>query len=220
MTSLADLKREVSIETVYDTSELPGFDDGATTLELRGLFRVDTRELRGLDASGFLLEAFGGAAPGLDGFAYAHYGLETSLAIDLFRSTRILSFRIGLEGVHGAARRIPFTVMPRLGGADRLRGWDEDRFRDNLSLFGSIEYRYPIHQNVLGVVFFDAGTVADSYDELFDDIDDFRAGGGFGLLIGSADRLAMRIEASYGDGFHFFVSSDVARAFDSRSPEP
>jgi outer membrane protein assembly factor BamA len=110
--------------------------------------------------------------------------------------------------------------MPRLGGADRLRGWDEDHFRDNLSLFGSVEYRYPIHQKVLGVVFFDAGTVADSYDELFDDIDDFRAGGGLGLLVGSADSLTLRLEASYGDGFHFFVSSDVARAFDSRSPEP
>jgi hypothetical protein len=56
---------EASIETVYDTSQLPGFDAGATTLELRGLFRVDTREFRGLDASGFVLEAFGGAAPGV-----------------------------------------------------------------------------------------------------------------------------------------------------------
>jgi outer membrane protein assembly factor BamA len=211
---------EVSIETVYDTSQLVGFDSGVTNLELRGIVRADTREVRGLNGSGFYLEAFGGAAPGIDGFTYAHYGAEANVVFDLFRSTRLLSFRLGLEGVHGAARRIPFTVLPRLGGADRLRGWDEDRFRDNLSLWGSVEYRYPIHQNVLGVVFFDAGTVAESYGDLFDDVDDFRAGGGFGLLIGSADSVAFRLELSYGDGLHFFLSTDVARAFDSRSPEP
>jgi len=207
----------VSIEQVYDTSRIPGFTDGATTLELNGTLIVDTRATAGLDSAGGYLELFAGGAVPVNGYAYGHYGIELSGTINLYKHTRLLTFRAAMETVHGATDRIPFTDLPRLGGADRMRGYEEDQFRDEKLALASIEYHYPIHKMVLGQLFVDAGYVAGEYRELFGEIDRWKLGGGGGFIVGNADSISLRIDLSYGDGFHVFFSTDLAAAFDGRS---
>ena len=45
----------------------------------------------------------------------------------------------------------------RLGGQGTLRGYRDDQFRGNRALFGSIEYRFPLHKRVQGALFTDFG---------------------------------------------------------------
>ena len=208
---------EVSIEQVYDTAQLPGFENGATTLEVNGTLIVDTRATEGLDSSGGYLELFAGGAVPVNGYTYAHYGVELSGTINLYKHTRLLTFRAAMETVHGDTDRIPFTDLPRLGGADRMRGYLEDQFRDEKLALASVEYHYPIHDMILGQLFIDAGYVAAEYRELFGEIDRWRIGGGGGFIFGSADSISLRLDLSYGDGFHVFISTDLAAAFDGRS---
>jgi outer membrane protein assembly factor BamA len=209
----------LSVEEVYDTDLIPGFEDGVTVLELSGNLVVDMRAGPGLDSRGVYFELFGGSSVPVEGFDYVHYGGELSYTLDLYRRTRLLTLRAMVEAVHAEAEDIPFTDLPRLGGADRLRGYREDQFADEKAALSSIEYHYPIHKNIHGELFLDAGYVAPTYRALFEDLGRFRIGGGGGFLFGSENDLALRVELSYGDAFQFFVSSDLAAAFDGRSTE-
>lgn len=210
---------EAQTADYYDTGQIVGFDAGATVLELQANLIADTRDGRGLRATGAYFELFGGYVPPLNDHSYFHYGTELSYAFALFGGDRILSVRAALESVHAEDEEIPFTDLPRLGGADRLRGFQEDRFRDRHTALASVEYRYPIHANLQGALFVDAGRVAPDYGELFGELDAWEVGFGGGLRLGGEESVAVRFDLAYGDGLQFFFSTDVARAFDGRTTE-
>jgi outer membrane protein assembly factor BamA len=56
----------------------------------------------------------------------------------------------------------PFSVLPGLGGRERLRGYYEGRFRDRFVTTVQAEYRMPLVWRFSGVVFGGAGNVAPS----------------------------------------------------------
>lgn len=60
------------------------------------------------------------------------------------------------EGVVG---RAPFQLLPLLGGADRLRGYREGRFRDTIYWTAQAEYRMPLVWRLKGTAFGAAGEV-------------------------------------------------------------
>ena len=208
-------KREQATE-VYDTSRLVGFDGGSTTVEVQANLLADFRNHRGLDSSGTFFEAFGGRAFGLHPYRYWHWGAEALHTIDLFKRTRLLILRAAVEAVAGEAHRIPFSELPRLGGPDRMRGYQEGQFRDRIAVFAGAEYHYPIHRNIHGQLFIDAGTVAPRYSDLVER-ERWKVGYGAGLLFGGQESISLRFDVSYGDGVQFFLSSDLARALRDRS---
>ncbi|MFT5433217.1 MAG: hypothetical protein ACI9OJ_003922, partial [Myxococcota bacterium] len=219
--SSPDEDLEDSVESVYDTSQLAGFDTVFNTLEFHLNLVVDTRNANARTSSGFAMEAFGGGAVPIEGFGYWHYGVEASFYVDLYRKTRVLVFRAALEGVDGDSSEIPFVELPRLGGAYDLRGYVEDRFRDNIAAVASIEYRWPIHEWVAGEVFVDAGRVGRNYDETFglDAWKDWRFGFGGGIIVSSRDNVLFRLDVAYGEDVTVYFSTDVARAFRGRERE-
>jgi outer membrane protein assembly factor BamA len=211
---------ERSIETAYDVNAITAFDEGVDLFEVTADLVLDFRNHVGFTSNGFYLEAFGGGAPSQKGYQYAHYGAEAIGYIDLYHRTRVLVLRAAIEGVEGDFERIPFSELPRLGGPDRLRGHRIDTYRDEKALLGSIEYHYPIHRNLAGQLFFDIGTVARNYPELFEGgTKDWKIGYGAGLLLGSEDSLSFRLDVSYGDALMIFLSSDVPHAFSDRAEE-
>jgi outer membrane protein assembly factor BamA len=207
-----------SIEEVFDTSLVPGFDTGVPTVEIDGLLVADFRDGEGLTAAGATLELFAGGVPGPDDWRYWHYGVELTHTIDLYAHTRLLSLRVAIEAVEGDRDEIPFTNLPRLGGPDTLRGWAQDRFRGRRAALASVEYRYPIHQRLLGVLYVDSGRVSSTHADLFRS-SAWNVGGGGGLLFGSADSVQLRLDVGYGDDLHFFISGDIAHAFDNREKQ-
>jgi hypothetical protein len=201
-------------EDVYDTALIEGFDDGVTTVEVQANLVLDYRATGGLDSRGGFLETFGGHVSRLSGAQYWHYGAEGSYTLNLYRNTRLLTLRTAVEAVEGSDGEVAFTDLPRLGGPDRLRGYEANRFRDRRAALGSIEYHYPIHKNVMGELFVDGGHVSDHFEDLYD-LREWKVGYGAGVIVGSSDSITLRFEVADGDGLQFLLATDFARAFDA-----
>lgn len=210
---------DISIETVYDTAQLTGFEPGVDVLELQWNLVLDFRDREARPSSGAYFEAFAGGAPPQGDVRYAHYGLEGTIFADLFRGSRVLVLRAALEGIYGDRDQIPFSELSRLGGPHRLRGYILERFRDKLAAMATAEYRFPVHEYVAGHIFVDLGRVAQDFDRLFSDRA-WRVGYGGGIIVGSVDSQYLKFDLSYGDdGFQFFVSTDPLGAFTDRSKQ-
>ena len=207
-----------SIETVYDTSKLIGFDRRVPVLESDLNFVLDTRDVAGATSSGTYLEAFAGHGKGAPGYDFWHHGAEAVHYFDLYRKTRVLIVRGVVEGVEGASEKIPFAELPRLGGPNRLRGYPLDRFRDEKALLGTLEYHYPIHQFVSGALYVDVGKVSRSYSGMLDR-NAWKVGGGGGFIFRSRDKLSFAFDIAYGDGLQLLLTADPLRAFAKRDTE-
>lgn len=207
-----------SIEELYDTDQLVGFDDGAITLETDFIVRLDARQSEGIRPIGPRAELFGGPIFNNLGQPFFHYGLEAAVTGNLYRGDRLLTFRTFLEAVEGPEEVIPFTSLPRLGGANRLRGYRQGRFRDRRAAVATVEYSYPVHQNLQSVVFLDVGTVGSTWADVVEPAN-WQPGGGVGLLIGSRDSVVFRAELAYGEGLIGTLATSVPLAFNNRGDE-
>lgn len=211
-------KGDRSLTSVYDTSKLPGFDDGSRTLELDANVVVDTRDNEGSTSSGAYLEMFGGGLVPQHEYRFAHYGAELTGYINLYRHTRVLVLRVTHEAVVGKDDEIPFAELPRLGGPRRLRGFPLDRFRDKSTAVATAEYHYPIHEYIAGSLFLDAGRAAPNYGDLVK-FDKWHLGGGGGIIVRSKDSVIFTLDVAYGDGVNVYFTTDPLRAFAGRSEQ-
>lgn len=208
-----------SIETAYDTSKLVGFADGANTLELDATLTVDTRDSEAAPSSGMFVDMFAGGVPPVNRYRYGHWGAEVTGFIDLYKKTRVLVLRGGIEAVEGSDDRIPFSSLPRLGGPTRLRGYRLDRFRDEKTALATVEYQYPIHEILSGALFVDAGRVANNYERLTE-LGNWRVGVGAGLRVRTKDHSLFALDLAYGkDGVLVFFTTTPLRAFSKRETQ-
>jgi outer membrane protein insertion porin family len=60
---------------------------------------------------------------------------------------------------------VPFFEQFFMGGAETLRGYLEDRFWGNTMYLASVEYRRPIVNRIVGVLFVDVGDAFNSQSE-------------------------------------------------------
>lgn len=65
----------------------------------------------------------------------------------------------------GTLGDVPFFEQYFIGGAETLRGYLEDRFWGNYMYLGSVEYRRPIMNRIVGVLFVDVGDAFGSQSE-------------------------------------------------------
>lgn len=209
---------EPSVEQVFDTSTIAGFDEGATVLELSPAFVFDSRDSRGQPSTGNYVDLFGGGALPLGGAnGFWHYGATVATYIELFLR-RTLSLRLVHEAVAGPSREIPFSELIKLGGPRTLRGYNLDRFRDKIGTVASVEYRYPIHQRFSGEVFLDAGRVGKNYAETFSrsGLSSLHYGGGLGFVMHSEEKTIFKAQLAYGEELVFFFTTDPLEAFSER----
>lgn len=97
----------------------------------------------------------------------------------------VLAFRL-MGGLTNG--NLPFFETFSVGGANTLRGYEEDRFRGSNMLLMNVEYRYPISDRLTAVGFVDVGdafggsfrTVVPGFDIPADD-PDFKAHTGVGV---------------------------------------
>ena len=204
---------------VYNTGLIPGFDDGANTMEVTAELVLDYRDHPGRATDGFYLEAFAGGVPQQGNWQYFHWGVEASTYFELWAKERVLVLRGFVEGVEGNLDNIPFTELPRLGGPRRLRGYRLNTFRDEKAVLGTVEYRWHVHQYITASLFVDVGQVNDNYIDLVLPGEDsnWKAGLGGGLRIGSERTTLVNIDLAYGDRFTILVSTEPLKAFEDRT---
>ncbi len=210
-----------SIEVGYDTATLRGFDRGFRNLELTGDFEIDTRNHRGATTAGGVFRGFAGGGSLVDTARYGHYGTEIAYFVSPFWPRRTFVGRVALEGVIDSDNDIPFTELPRLGGAGLLRGYRTDRFRDKLATTATLEYRWPIHELITGELFVETAKVGRTYDALLGAgfSDHWKVGYGGGLIIHTTERIRLRVDIAYGEGLELYLTTDVLDAFRKRERE-
>lgn len=94
------------------------------------------------------------AGHGMGGdFDYFKFIAENRLYYKVGRA-HVIAVRL-MGGI--ATGDMPYNDLFTLGGADNLRGYEDDEFRGNKMYEVNVEYRYPIAKKIQGVVFTDLG---------------------------------------------------------------
>jgi outer membrane protein assembly factor BamA len=154
-----------------------GGSDGGRAVGLGLIGTWDTRDNRFSPRSGGFVEAswvlYDGALGSDFDFQRVMVDGRKFLALGE-RST--LGFQGYVESTPGAA---PFSLLPLLGGTERMRGYREGRFRDRALVTAQTEVRFPIWWRFGGVAFVGMGDVAPRFSDL--DISALELAGGAGL---------------------------------------
>jgi len=213
----------VSVEQVFDTSTIPGFDDGVDYVYNELEVTMDTRTTGTrfssdpIPGTGWYFELYGGHAESVKGRtrSFARYGLDAQRYIRLGQNPRTIVVRAHLDGITAPIEDIPFTELPRLGGPLLLRGHYRDRYRDRIRALATAEYQWDLSENFAAFMFVDGGEVFRRYqDASFDDI---ALGFGAGLQMHTRSSYYGRVMLASSSEGHIFFNLIVDPAFDIRS---
>lgn len=147
---------EVEAGGRLENPSLPG-SDGGTTAGIGVVVTRDTRDRlfyphRGTHGVAYVVHHQGWLGSDFD---FVHVAVDLQRYLPAGRS--VIALQGYGEAVSGTAS---FTVLPRLGGPRRMRGYREGRFRDNVFATLQAEWRVPIRGRFEGAVFAGTGAVA------------------------------------------------------------
>ena len=144
-----------------------------------------------------------------DGGAWSFHRTDVDLRqfIGFFADRRVIALRAWVASTEPAdgSSRVPFYLMPTLGGNDSLRGFRNYRFRGPHAMLLQAEYRWELWSGLDAAVFYDAGKVAMRRSAL--NFDDLEKDYGFGFRFNTAEGVILRVDAAFGsrDGKHLHV---------------
>lgn len=96
-------------------------------------------------------------------------------------NNQVIAFRARLGWAQGD---VSYSALYTLGGADTLRGFEDDQFRGKKMYNATLEYRVPIFNKVTGVLFTDMGDAWDApHVTWYDDDKSFNISVGAGVRI-------------------------------------
>lgn len=96
-------------------------------------------------------------------------------------NNQVIAFRARLGWAQGD---VPYSALYTLGGADTLRGFEDNQFRGKKMYNATLEYRVPIFNKVTGVLFTDMGDAWDAPNVTwYDDDKSFNISVGAGVRI-------------------------------------
>lgn len=194
------------IDALFDVTSAPGLGT-ATEFVRSGVFaELDYRQPRNarrggyyrLDASRY--EAQNGA------YDFTRVEADLRQYVSALAERRVLALRLfASTSTAEAGNKVPFYLMPSLGGHDSLRGFRDYRFRGPHALLAQAEYRYEIWSGFDAALFYDAGKVADSRRDL--DFKRLQHDYGVGFRFNTDNGVVFRVDAGFGsrDGRHLFI---------------
>jgi outer membrane protein assembly factor BamA len=108
---------------------------------------------------------------------------------------------------------VPFDSLAKLGGAARMRGFYEGRFRDRHMAIAQLDYRSPFWWRFAGALFVAAGAVAPALTDF--SLRDGQLAGGAGLrfMLSAKDRAALRLDLAATGGGEMGVYLQLGEAF-------
>ena len=189
-----------SIEDLYHDSQAPGlasqphFDHSTLFTE------IDYRDERGNPRSGGYYKAAFGVwnDRGLNQFDFRRFDGEAAQFVPIVTKTHVIAGRMGISYVNNAdGDRVPFYVLPYVGGSDTLRGYREFRFKDENVFWVNLEYRWAAMTYINFAVFADAGEVRHNWQEI--GFGGVKSSYGVGARFNTAKRVFARIDVAFGD---------------------
>jgi hypothetical protein len=177
-----------------------GLGDRARYLRTRGLAQIDWRRTPGYTGSGGLyrveVEDYADRHGANGGFRSAE--AEVVQLIPILRANWVVAVR-GLATITDTHQgdRLPFYLMPSLGGNSSIRGYPSLRFCGNHRLLLTGEYRWTATRFLDMALFYDAGKVATDVDQL--DLRDLKHAYGVGARFHGTKRTVFRLELARND---------------------
>lgn len=122
-----------------------------------GIYAIDSRDNNYYPESGiYWKNAINYFAP-VFGSKYHYADIKSDFRYYKKIGKRItLASQIVVQYIAGVA---PFQMTPTFGGLDKMRGYRNGQYRDNLFIMEQVEARFPIYKRLLGAVFIGAGNV-------------------------------------------------------------
>lgn len=190
-------KKGTSIEQVFNPVTAPGLDTDPTYVRTNAMAAIDYRRSPGwTDRGGYYhVEWYDYRQRDNGPYSFRRTDAELQQFIPLMRSNWVLAFR-GLVSTTDTDQldRVPYYLMPDLGGSSTLRGYSSWRFRDRHRLLLTGEYRWLAGQFVDMALFVDAGKVVSRRSEL--DFKDLEPTYGLGFRVHTPNATMLRIEVA------------------------
>ena len=189
-----------TIETIFTDATAPGLAEQPNFLHESIFAEVDSRDARGFPRRG--------------GFYGASYALWDDRTLDQFNFRRldvvashflsvatndVVAVHLELSYANNApGNRVPFFLLPYVGGGDTIRSFREFRFRDENAGVFNAELRHKVHKMAYVAGFVDFGTVARDWQDI--NPHHVKNAYGIGLRGGSDDKTFVRFDVAHGDG--------------------
>ena len=192
-----------STEEMFGPETVPGLGTQTDFSKLMASAALDWRDNRSFPHAGGRYEAAVAKFDDRDLNQFDFHRIDVHLQqyIPLASRYRVLALRaIGAFTDRDTGHSVPFYLQPTLGGHRDLRGFRENRFREENSLLLGAEYRWEAWWALDGALFVDAGMVAPSRRDL--SVGDMDVSYGIGFRFHSNSALLGRLDLSFSrEGF-------------------
>ena len=195
-----------TIDALFDDASAPGLSSRRHFLRTSAFLDVDYRQPRNARRGGWYRLDVSHFGEDSDAFTFNRVDLDLRQYASILSERRVLAFRLFASTSDPASgARVPFYLMPSLGGHDSLRGFRDYRFRGPHALLTQTEYRWEIWSGLDAALFYDAGKVAMRRDDL--DFKRLEDAYGFGFRFNTDNGTILRIDAGFGsrDGKHLYI---------------
>ena len=196
-----------SVEQRFSPGELPGLGLSTNYLRSQLFAEVDWRQSPGYTRRGGLYKVeWNTYRETTNGpFSFRRLDVEFNQFIPILRENWVIALR-ALTSLTDAdtGQRVPFFLLPDLGGGGELRGYPSWRFRDRQRILLTGEYRWTAGNFVDMALFLDAGKVVAEHSDV--DLEKLRTTYGIGVRFHTPAATVMRIEIAHtheGNGLIF-----------------
>jgi outer membrane protein assembly factor BamA len=198
---------------VFDEESAPGIETQPDYLASSFFAAVDYRDVpRNARAGGFYRFAY---THNRDleskGYSFDRVDAKVTQLFPFFDKRRVLVLHGQLAYAYAAdGNRVPFYLMPYLGGDDTARGYYQYRFHDRSLAVFNAEYRFESFAGLDVALFYDAGKVAPELSDIT--MSDLKTSYGIGFRFSTKNRFVFRVDvgAGGGEGTHVFIKFDHA----------
>jgi hypothetical protein len=188
-----------SVEDSFSEATTPAATRAPTLTYAEAAVGVDTRDQPGNTRGGGLYNvSIGMFRDGSeDAFDFNRIDVKLLHVIPIFDKKRGIALHAAasrIDPVKGS--RVPFFLMPTVGGADSLRGFREFRFRDAAAVVLNAEYRWEAFSGLDLALFVDAGDVGPTWRSLAGR--QLKSSWGMGFRFNTNKHVFMRIDVAGG----------------------
>jgi hypothetical protein len=180
---------------------LPEYQTGPNYFRTQGSFLFDYRDDPGLPHKGFMAAFLWQRMDNvdtIDRFNFTQWGMDVRGYIPLGNRQRVFAIRgLFINSDPASGNRVPFFLMPSLGGGESLRAFPAFRFQGPKMMLLQAEYRWEASRRFELAVFGDTGTVALIGDRL--SLDELKSDAGVGFRIKSSRSTLFRLDLAYGN---------------------
>lgn len=188
-----------SVAETFTDVTAPGLRDALTLTYAQTSAGVDTRDQPGNTRAGGLYNLSLGMFRdrGRDDFNFNRVDVTAMHVIPIFDKKRGIALNATasrIDPVGGS--RVPFYLMPTVGGAGSIRGFRDFRFRDAAAVNLNAEYRWEAFSGLDLALFVDAGDVGPTWRSLVGS--DLKTSWGGGFRFNTNRRVFLRVDIAGG----------------------